>query len=57
MLIDQYESAIKTHRKETDRLQEQVNKVGADRSVRSEDFLKPNQSTSGYAACNFWWQN
>lgn len=40
VLIDEYEGAIKDYEKENDRLQKQVNKVGADRSVRSEEFLK-----------------
>ena len=39
VLIDGYEGAIKDYEKENDRLQKQVNKVSADRSVKSEEFL------------------
>jgi len=40
ILIDRYEGAIKDYEKEKARLQKQVNKVSADRSVRSEEFLR-----------------
>ena len=39
VLIDGYEGAIKGYKKEKERLQKKVNKVSADRSVRSEEFL------------------
>jgi len=40
LLVDAYERAIKKYSKEKDRLQEQVNKVSADRSVSSEELLR-----------------
>jgi len=39
VLIDHFEGDIKEYAKETDRLQEEVNKVSTDRSVSTEEFL------------------
>jgi hypothetical protein len=40
VLVDGYEGAIKDHEKEKERLQKQVNKVSADRSVKAREFLE-----------------
>jgi hypothetical protein len=40
VLIDAYEGAIADYKAESDQLQEQLNKVSADRSVMSEEFLR-----------------
>ena len=40
ILIDAFDGAIKDYKKENDQLRKKVDKVSADRSVRSEEFLK-----------------